>query len=46
MLDYFSVQLIKHINEMPSFAQTFKWVSYSSALTNWNTKLLERVCWF
>jgi len=28
---------------MPSFAQTFKWVSYSSTLTNWNTKLLETV---
>ena len=38
--------LIKHINEMPSFAQTFKWVSYTSTLTNWNTKLPETVYWF
>jgi len=31
---------------MPSFAQTFKRVSYSSTLANWNTKLLETVRWF
>jgi len=36
ILDYLSVrvQSIKHINKMPSFAQTFKGVSYSSNLTN------------
>jgi len=31
---------------MPSFAQTFKSVSFSSTLTNWNTKLLKTICWF
>jgi len=43
-LDSFSAQLIKDINNMPSLAQTFKTVSYSSTLTNKNTKLLETLC--
>ena len=32
ILDSLSVQLIKQINETPSFAQTFKRVIYSSTL--------------
>jgi len=31
---------------MLTFAQTLKWVSYSSTPTDYNTKLLETVCWF
>jgi len=33
ILDFLSVQLLKHLNEIPSFAQTFKRVSYSLTLT-------------
>ena len=44
ILDSFSVHIVNHINRMPSYAQTFKRVSYLPSLTNKNTKLLERIC--